>query len=295
MKRSRFLMMAAVLVLAGACSKEEGATPATDTPPGPPLEAETRMNVSYGPDPQQVYDLYLPAGRSAANTKVIVLIHGGGWVEGDKTDMDSVALYLRQQHPLHAVANINYVLADSGVTKAFPYQFLDLGAVLDQLDAQHQQLRVKPEFALVGVSAGAHIAMIYDNVYDAQDRVKLVADVVGPTDFTDPYYIANPMLPLAMALLTDGSAYPPGTDLARALSPAWQASAQTSPTVMFYGNTDDLVPPSNAYTLDSVLTGFGVPHQLTLYPGGHGGWAESDMGDMLGQISDWIGQYLPVE
>ncbi|MFT5249332.1 MAG: hypothetical protein ACI93P_001058, partial [bacterium] len=34
-----------------------------------PLAAETILNVSYGPNSQQVYDIYLPNGRSAENTK----------------------------------------------------------------------------------------------------------------------------------------------------------------------------------------------------------------------------------
>lgn len=283
---------AVLLLLAGGCSKDEPATPLA---PGPPLEEQTFLNVPYGNDPQQVYDLYLPAGRSAAATKVIVLVHGGGWIQGDKADMDFVKDDFRQRHPHHAIANINYVLADSGATKAFPNQFLDLGAVLDQLDDRHVQLQVKPEFALVGASAGAHIALMYDYVYDVSDRVKLVVDVVGPTDFTDPQYTSNPLFPLAMALLTDVPAYPPGTNLQQALSPAWQVSDASSPTVLFYGATDDLVPLSNAHTLDSALTAHGVPHGLTTYPGGHDDWPPSDMDDMFGKISNWIGLYLPVE
>ena len=154
---------------------------------------------------------------------------------------------------------------------------------------------MKPEFALVGASAGAHIALMYDYVYDVSDRVKLVVDVVGPTDFTDPQYTSNPLFPLAMALLTDVPAYPPGTNLQQALSPAWQVSDASSPTVLFYGATDDLVPLSNAHTLDSALTAHGVPHGLTTYPGGHDDWPPSDMDDMFGKISNWIGLYLPVE
>lgn len=286
------LMAVGMLLLAGACSKDE---PAAPQGPSTPLVEQAFTNVPYGNDPEQVYDIYLPAGRSTAKTKVVVLIHGGGWIQGDKADMDFVVDYLRLTHPDHAVVNINYVLADSGVTKAFPRQFLDLAAVLDQVQAQQYQLQVKPEFALVGASAGAHIALMYDYVYDTQDRVKLVADVVGPADFTDPYYASNPMLPLAMMLLTDATAYPPGTNFPQTLSPAWQASASSSPTILFHGATDDLVPASNGHTMDSVLTQHGVPHQLTIYPGGHSDWPEADMADMLGQISDWIDMYLRVE
>ena len=56
-----------------------------DTPPLN-LNAETKINVSYGADTQQKMDIYLPANRNASETKVMVMIHGGGWVEGDKAD-----------------------------------------------------------------------------------------------------------------------------------------------------------------------------------------------------------------
>lgn len=292
MKKPLLPLLAAALLVAHACSKEESLPPAQ---PGPPLEAETLLNVSYGDDPQQVYDLYLPAGRSATRTKVIVLVHGGGWMQGDKADMDFVVDHLRQRHPDHAIANMNYILADTAGIKAFPNQILDLGAVLDQLDARRNQWQVKPEFALVGASAGAHLSMLYDYGYDANDRVKLIGDVVGPTDFTDPFYSSNPLLPLAVMLLTDASAYPPGTDLAVALSPALQVSATSSPTFLFYGLTDNTVPISNAYTLDSALAAHQVPHALTVYQGGHGNWPDTDLQDAMSRISEQIDLYLPVQ
>ena len=49
------------------------------------LQAETKMDLAYGNDALQKMDVYLPAGRSADSTRVIVMIHGGAWAEGDKT------------------------------------------------------------------------------------------------------------------------------------------------------------------------------------------------------------------
>ena len=33
-------------------------------------------------------DIYLPANRSVTATKVIIMIHGGGWTGGDKADFN---------------------------------------------------------------------------------------------------------------------------------------------------------------------------------------------------------------
>lgn len=280
-----------VTLLLGACTKE---TSAPANVGGTPLPAEEAMDVAYGPHGQQVYDLYLPAGRSAAATKVVVLVHGGGWIGGDKADMDTLVQYLQDNHAGVAIANMNYVLGDSN-TKAFPQQIQDLGAVLDHIAARSGQWQIKPEFALVGASAGAHLAMLYDYAHDPGDRVKLVADIVGPADFTDPYYMANPLFPAALALLTDLAAYPAGTNLIQALSPVHHVGPSSSPTVMFYGTTDDLVPISNAHRLDSALYAHQVPHQLSIYSGGHGNWPAADLSDMLTKISAYLQLYLGVE
>lgn len=284
-------LLAAVVLVLGSCRKEAGQAPGT-TPV--PTVAEVFHNVSYGTHPQQVYDLYLPADRSAARTKVIVLVHGGGWVGGDKSSMDTLVGHIQATHPHHAIANLNYVLGDSS-TKAFPNQVTNIGQALGQIAAQSAQLQVLPQFALVGTSAGAHLAMLYDYAYDSGDRVKMVADIVGPSDLTDPFYVGNPLFQAAFIQLTDETAFPPGTNLNQALSPVFQVGPASSPTVMFYGTTDNLVPTANAYTLDSALSAHGIPHQLTIYQGGHGDWAEADIADVLQQVSQYVDLYLPVE
>lgn len=264
-----------------------------DTTANESLAEETMLNVSYGNDPQQKYDLYLPANRSSTKTKVIMLVHGGGWTGGDKADMDFFISYIKQRHPDHAIVNVNYVLADID-TPAFPNQFLDLDAVIDKLTSEKNELQILPEFALVGASAGAHISLMYDYVYDTDDQVKIVGDIVGPTDFTDPFYSNNPNFPALMAALVDESAYPQGTNYAEVLSPALRVSNASSPTLLFYGNADPLVPLTNGTTLNTALNNSQIDHSFTIYDGGHGDWAQSDIENMKEQISIAVDTYMEV-
>lgn len=74
------------------------------------LEAKTLLNVSYGNNVQQKFDLYLPANRTQ-NTKTLILVHGGGWTDGDKADMNYAVDIVKQYLPEYAIANINYRLA----------------------------------------------------------------------------------------------------------------------------------------------------------------------------------------
>ena len=53
------------------------------------LEYQKITNVSYGTESRQIYDIYLPEGRTAS-TKVMILVHGGGWSSGDKSGMEPI-------------------------------------------------------------------------------------------------------------------------------------------------------------------------------------------------------------
>lgn len=260
---------------------------------GSPLEAETRLEVSYGSDPQQVYDLYLPANRSSEKTKVLVLVHGGGWTDGDKDGMISYVNLIQQNHPDHAIVNVNYVLA-TVTTPAFPNQFLDLKSVINKLSSEKEELQILPEFGLIGSSAGAHISLMYDYVYDVGDQVKFICDIVGPTDFTDPFYTTNINFPILLSFLIDESAYPNGTNLAQAVSPVFQVNSNSSPTILFYGDEDPLVPLAYGQLLANNLSNAQVTNILTVYSGGHGNWDTASLTNLQIQLSNFINSHLPI-
>jgi acetyl esterase/lipase len=260
-----------------------------------PLPELILLNQAYGDNPQQRYDIYLPQGRTETTTKVVILVHGGGWIEGDKSDMTEYVDQLRLNHPNHAVVNMNYVLATATIP-AFPNQFLDLDRLIDHLTERKTELQLLPEFGLIGASAGAHISLQYDYVYDTDDQVKFVGDIVGPTDFTDPFYSNDPNFGLLLSILVDEAAYPPGTDYAVAVSPALQVSSVSSPTIMFYGDMDPLVPLSNGITLETALSNAMITHSFTVYEGGHGDdWSQASRLDLQQQLSAFISTHLPVE
>ncbi len=248
-----------------------------------------------GNDGQQVYDMYLPANRSSAKTKVIILVHGGGWVEGDKADVNEFISLIQQNNPNHAIVNMNYRLAVIPSTPAFPNQFLDVDAVINKLTNERETLQILPEFGLIGLSAGAHISLQYDSVYDTDDQVKFVADIVGHFDFTDPFYANDPNFNLALGIFVDESQYPPNTDFAVALSPALQVSANTSPTIMFYGNQDELVPLTNGETLNTALETNEITHQYTVYDGGHGNWNPTQFEDVEAKLTAFIQAHLAIQ
>lgn len=291
-----FIIVIGLFITFSSCSSsdEEITTDDTTIIEDVVLESLILNDVSYGDDPQQVYDLYLPEGRNADKTKVIVLVHGGGWTSGDKSDMAASVAFVQAFHPDHAIVNMNYVLASLPNTPAFPNQYIDIQTVINQITEQHEDLQILPEFGLIGASAGAHLAMMYDYVYDTSDQVKFVINIVGPSDFTDPFYADDPNFNIALNFLVDQDQFPTDTNYAVANSPALQVTSSSSPTLLFYGNQDPLVPLTNGMQLDSNLNTANVPHLFTVYQGGHGDWSEASTLDLTQKSSEYINTYLEI-
>lgn len=297
MKYFRLLLIVIGFSIAGiSCSSSDEDITTDDTTiiEDVVLEALVLNDVSYGDDSQQVYDLYLPEGRRVDKTKVIVLVHGGGWTSGDKSDMAASVAFVQAFHPDHAIVNINYVLASLPNTPAFPNQYIDIQTVINQITEQQEDLQILPEFGMIGASAGAHLAMMYDYVYDTSDQVKFVINIVGPSDFTDPFYADDPNFNIALNFLVDQDQFPTDTNYAIANSPALQVTSSSSPTLLFYGNQDPLVPLTNGMQLDSNLNTANVPHLFTVYQGGHGDWSEASTLDLTQKSSEYINTYLPI-
>lgn len=285
----RALLMAA-LILLSSCSREENENDVVLT-----KYSIQFQQISYGTHPEQIFDLYLPIKRSSRKTKVIVLIHGGGWVYGDKESMNRYVNLVLQSHPDHAIVNMNYVLS-TPERPAFPNQLIDIQSVISKLTKESSIHNIKPEFAFIGSSAGAHLSLLYESLYDDNDQVKLVVDIVGHTNFTDPFFSEDPQYIAFLKSITDQEQYPPNTDINTILSPALQATHKHSPTVMFYGNNDSIVPLSNGYSLHEKLNQLQIPNTLIVFDGNHGDdWGDTIINELKRNISEHIDMYLPID
>ncbi|MES2646399.1 MAG: alpha/beta hydrolase [Bacteroidota bacterium] len=243
-----------------SCSKKDNGI----QDPFNPAAALQILNESYGTDPLQKADVYLPANRSAG-TKTMILVHGGFWTSGDKTDMDTLLIPLRLADPNLAVVNMNYRLADGSGSNQHPAQMNDVKSLLDYIDANADKWHIGKDYALVGVSSGAHIALLYAYAFDPAKRVKVVASVLGPTNFADPLYSGSPIFQqLAVGLL--GKTWLQDSALHKNVSPVFAINSNAPPTFMAYGGSDALVPVSNPDALKAKLISLNIPYQYFLYP-----------------------------
>lgn len=236
-----------------------------------PATAETKPNVAYGADTAQRMDIYLPAGRNN-NTKVLVLIHGGGWASGDKSEFETAIPVLQKQLPGYAIFNINYRLATQN-SNHFPTQENDVKAAVQFILNNADNYRISKDVVLLGTSAGAHLALL--QAYKNTDVVKpkAVISFFGPTDMAEMYNRqSNSYYQFAIGLLVGGTPEKKPQVFEQA-SPINFVTPQSAPTLLLHGGKDSLVPVSQSQELKAKLDKAGVPAELVIYPNeGHGWW-----------------------
>lgn len=252
------------------------------------------QDVQYG-DAEGGYNLldaYLPDNRTDS-TKVIVYIHGGSWVKGDKKELPRQFIDELVGRQGYAVATINYRLVKEG-RNIFPAQIEDIRKALAFISANAQEYRYCPDrFALMGASAGAHLALLYAYAYDSLRRVKTVVDIFGPTDLSDPSVRAEGLESNDIIVnylgIKDTAA-----NVVKKASPYFQLTASGGvPTILFHGTADELVNVRQSEKLYAKLKDLHIPAQLELYPGGKHDLPPLVAVDVFGKIIVWLKQYYP--
>lgn len=122
-----------------------------------PEDIERFDTIAYGPDPKwNVLDVYRPRGIEG-KLPVIVSVHGGGWVYGDKELYQFYCMSLAQRK--FAVINFTYRLAPE---VKYPAPLEDTNRVIEWMYANQEAYGLNMEQVfMVGDSAGGHLAGLY--------------------------------------------------------------------------------------------------------------------------------------
>jgi acetyl esterase/lipase len=166
----------------------------SETVPAEPIPA--RRTISDTPyatlNAAQKMDIYLPAARGPY--PVVVLIHGGGWIIGDKQEYRTSAKTEALLSRGYAVVAVNYRL--SNVAK-YPAQIQDVKAAVRFIRSVAAIYNLNPnKIGAWGTSAGGHLTALLATsggvnslenfaMGDAaqSSRIQAAADWFGPTDF----------------------------------------------------------------------------------------------------------------
>lgn len=230
-------------------------------------------DTAYGTDPKQKMDVFLPAGRTSA-TKVVLFMHGGGWESGSKSDSEYLQVFnlIKLKWPQAAVVSINYRLT-SNPTIHYSEIMSDVSSAVNFMVNNKNSFVTSDEFAMMGASAGAHLALLYTYKHNTNNHVKCVADFFGPTKLSDWDWYSSYNFWLGRAvkdILIQYNGVPWEVALYESNSPLSVATAQSKPTIIFHGTLDAIVPIYQSQWLKGRLTTLGVVNEYYEYFDGHG-------------------------
>lgn len=189
-----------------------------------------------------------------ARAPVVVFIHGGGWISGDRSMYAEEAEWMAQNG--FAAVTIDYRLAP---LYPFPAAVLDCRAAIEYVRANAERLGVDPHrIAVFGNSAGGHLACMCGLCtceIAGSERfapVNAVVDVCGLTDVRNP---GETQFPISMSFVEQflGGAYPGREETYALASPASHICTAACPFLIIHGADDDVVPVSQSRSLHDAL------------------------------------------
>lgn len=192
--------------------------------------------VRYGADPAQVMRLWeLNDLAPRDGWPAVLLIHGGGWVQGDLSDFEALAPAFARRGIVAAA--MNYRL---GPVHRWPAALEDAHAALDRLlGAQVDPRRV----ALWGHSAGGHLALLL--ALQRPQDVRCVVAIGAPTDL--PLLWQHERPPKGGPGLD--AVFDP--DQLMAASPLSLRPEAPPPMLLVHGQADPVVPVGHARAMQA--------------------------------------------
>lgn len=235
-------------------------------------------------DRRQSYDLVIPRDASGS-TGLVLCIHGGGWVEGNKEDYGKSILQMSDEKGF-ATASMNYRYVSEKV--GFDEIMDDITSALASIKETGEHYGVTfDKVLLTGISAGGHLSLLYAYTKQQEAPIKpvCVVELCGPSDLENEFYyseensvskavgmdyfrgIIGRGVKHEIALDDFDSARP----ALKKYSPVNYVDENAVPTFFGHGEQDEIVPYQNALDLDAALTKYGVEHEFVSFPNsGHG-------------------------
>jgi acetyl esterase/lipase len=243
------------------------------------LDYQKEANIHYDKYPETVLDILQPSAPALGNRPGVIVIHGGGWVQGDKEMMlDQYCLPL-VRHGL-VVANVEYRLAKTAPAPAAVSDVLQAAQWFHDHAAQY---KVDPNRILVtGGSAGGHLALMVAMTPNV--KIAGVIDFFGIADVADQLEGPNAR-DYAVQWIPE---QPNRMELARRMSPMNSVRKGLPPILALHGDADTVVPYEQSVNLTKAIKSAGGEAELITVPGGKHGFTPQEMDELWPQIFKWL-------
>jgi acetyl esterase/lipase len=261
-------------------AQESTQAPAPKAPsaaPAPSADAQTSIqhDVSYGvvDGHDLLLDIYQPAAPAMHPRAAVILIHGGGWTNFDKSTMAGMGNFLARSD--FVAFSVDYRLLH-GTENRWPAQLDDVQRAVRWVRANAAKYNVDPKgIGAFGHSAGAQLAALLglEDTKDDSDpalakyssQVEAVVDQSGPSDFT----VVRGPEGLAFLATLFGVDYAAKPEVWRDASPVFHVSKSSAPFLIVHGTQDESVPIAQAQELADKLQAAGVPVKFVNLDDGH--------------------------
>ena len=138
---------------------------------------------------RNVYDLYIPEkallNKNGANgiNGIFLFIHGGAWIQGSRSEMESYFINYGQLGFI--TANMEYTLLINNSKDTNIFRMIDeisacIGDIKERLKAEGFDENFL-QIAIFGYSAGAHLTLLYSYlIKDSPIKIKFTVNLCGP-------------------------------------------------------------------------------------------------------------------
>lgn len=247
---------------------------------------QTLRSISYGNNERHTLDIALPKNRNE-ETPVVIFIHGGAWVLGDKRVFSQEIQDFADAGIACATINYRYASSLSGIHH--PQLPEDVMLAVNFIASMSSEWGVSDElFGLVGHSAGGHLATITPYIIN-NEKIKSCASWAGPVDFIDSdqlsisgskdlfeIYVGAPLISYQ------------DTSLYKLSSPYHMVNSNSIPTLLIYATEDEGVPYSNGIKMNNRLQTLGINHKLVTLTGAGHIWLGNNLKTARQETLDWF-------
>jgi alpha-L-fucosidase 2 len=213
-------------------------------------------------------DAHIPAGKGPF--PAVILVHGGGWVGGDKTANFILPLFPTLDQTGYVWFTIDYRLAPR---HPYPAPVQDVESAIQWVKANAKKYKVdKKRIALMGESAGAHLASL------AATRSTPATSVAAVVSFYGPYDMVmlgmekkDSISKLLSQVFQVPDLNPEALAVLREASPIMYARKNTPPFLLVHGTKDEAVPYEQSTMFQAYMKRLGARCDLiTVEEGLHG-------------------------
>ncbi len=218
-------------------------------------------------------DIYLPYNMAEMNRQnqkrpCLLVLPGGGYGMCSEREAEPIAL-----HFLPEGFNV-FVLTYSVAPNRFPTQITEVAAAMELI---YQNAEIwncdTSKIALMGFSAGGHLAAHYSTMYDCKEVREKFTDSKRP----DASVLCYPVITSDFTTTHQGSFINlSGHDTltpeeAEKLSCEKHVKPTTPPAFLWHTAEDNVVPVENSLIYAKALAKYKIPFELHIFPfGGHG-------------------------